>query len=77
MYLEHSLCTRNTHKQFDSVIQKYFDLGHAEPVPSEDLNKPEHKVFHLPLHVVYKASSTTQRYERSSMLLRSPPMVSH
>lgn len=42
-------------------MQEYLNLGHAEPVPFEDLNKPENEVFYLPLHVVFKASSTTTK----------------
>ena len=31
-------------------MQEYFDLGHAEPVPTADLEKPEKDVFYLPMH---------------------------
>lgn len=61
MYLERSLHSRKTHKEFENVIQEYFDLGHAEIVPTADLDKTENDVFYLPLHVVYKASSTTTK----------------
>ena len=61
IYLERSLHSRNAHKEFEAVIQEYFDLGHAEAVPAKDLNKSENEVFYLPLHVVYKASSTTTK----------------
>lgn len=37
------------------------DLGHAELVPSEDIEKSECQVFYLPMHVVYKSSSTTTK----------------
>ena len=42
-------------------MQEYFNLGHAESVPEKDLDKPESDVFYLPLHVVYKESSTTTK----------------
>ncbi len=44
-----------------AVIDKYFDMGHAEPVPESDLDKPTHQVFYLPIHAVMKSSSTTTK----------------
>ena len=43
------------------MIQEYFDLNHAEPVPVEDLEKPRNKVFYLPMHAVVKETSTTTK----------------
>jgi hypothetical protein len=40
-------------------MQEYFDLKHAEPVPTADLEKPQHDVFYLPMHAVKKESSST------------------
>ena len=37
------------------------ELGHAEPVPSKDMDKPLSEVFYLPMHAVYKESSTTTK----------------
>lgn len=54
--LERSLCTKNQFDDFGSVMQEYLDMGHAEPVPSTDLEKPQHQV---PMHTVHKDSSTT------------------
>ena len=59
MYLEQSL--RKQHESFSAVMQEYFDLKHAEPVPAKDIDKPESEVFYLPLHVVHKESSTTTK----------------
>ena len=42
-------------------MKEYLDLGHAEPVPHQDLGKPECEVFYLPMHAVYKTSSTTTK----------------
>ena len=39
----------------------YFDKGHAEPVPDDDLQKPPQEVFYLPMHAVRKESSTTTK----------------
>ena len=52
---------KNEFSTFDGVMQEYFDLGHAEPVPTADLEKPEKDVFYLPMHAVNKESSTTTK----------------
>ena len=59
--LERSLLKKNQHKQFDSVMKEYLDLGHAEPVPIKDFEKPQSEVFYLPMHTVYKTSSVTTK----------------
>ena len=43
----------------DTVIKEYVELGHAEPVPISDLNKDHSNTYYMPIHVVYKQSSTT------------------
>ena len=43
------------------MIAEYFTMGHAEPVPTVDLEKPPHSVFYLPMHAVRKQSSTTTK----------------
>lgn len=43
------------------VMQEYFDLKHAEEVPLSDMEKPIEKTFYLPMHTVYKATSTTTK----------------
>ena len=40
--------------EFDSVLQEYMELGHAEKVPSEDMNKDTSEVFYLPIHAMCK-----------------------
>ena len=60
--LERSLHSKNEFSAFDKVMQEYyFDLCHAELVPAADLEKPENKVFYLPMHAVKKESSTTTK----------------
>ena len=59
--LERSLDQRNKFHEFQTVMQEYFELGHAEPVPSKDMDKPPAEVFYLPMHAVYKESSTTTK----------------
>ena len=43
------------------MIQEYLDLGHTEVVPDTEMEKPLDSVFYLPVHAVYKASSTTTK----------------
>ena len=59
--LERSLYSKNEFSTVDDVMQEYFDLCHAEPVPAADLNKSEREVFYLPMHAVKKESSTTTK----------------
>ena len=42
-------------------MDEYFDLGHAETIPISDMQKPPHEVFYLPMHAVYKDSSSTTK----------------
>ena len=51
----------NQHTPFNHVIKEYLDLGHAELVSLKNLKKPAGDVFYLPMHVVYKSSSTTTK----------------
>ena len=59
--LERSLTENSCFKELDKVIQEYFSLGHAEPVPSGDLEKPVEETFYMPVRAVYKESSTTTK----------------
>ena len=58
---ERSLQRKGCWNQFSKEVQNYFDLGHAEPVPQEDLPKPENQCYYLPMHGVTKLSSTTTK----------------
>ena len=42
-------------------MKEYFDLGHAELVPPEDLTKSPSEALYLPMHAVRKESSTTTK----------------
>ena len=42
-------------------MDEYFDLGHAEPIPISDMEKPPHEVFYLLMHAVYKDSSSNTK----------------
>ena len=59
--LERSLRLKGESKEFNAVMEEYFQLGHAEQVPIIDLNKPVQQVFYLPMHSVKKESSTTTK----------------
>ena len=57
--LEQSLYAKEQFDEFDFVINEYFEKGHAELVPLDDLEKSLQNVFYLPMHAVKKKSSTT------------------
>ena len=59
--LERSLHQKQRFCEVDQVIEEYMDLGHAEPVPEQDMKKDQQNVFYMPIHVVYKASSTSTK----------------
>ena len=59
--LENSLHAKGEFEAFDSVMQEYFDMKHAEPIPAADLDKPPRDVFYLPMHAVKKESSSTTK----------------
>ena len=59
--LERALTAKGRFKELNAVMQEYLDLGHAEPISSTDLEKPIEETFYLPMHAVYKATSTTTR----------------
>ena len=61
MTLERSLHNKNQFQEVDAVVQEYLSLGHAEIVPPGDTDKPPSAVFYLPMHVVYKSSSSTTK----------------
>ena len=59
--LERTLRAKDEFETFDSVMQEYLGIKHAELVPTADLEKPTHSVFYLPMHAVKKESSTTTK----------------
>lgn len=59
--LECSLKRKNRFQELDAVMQEYLTLGHAEVVPLEDMEKDPTEVFYLPMHVVYKSSSSSTK----------------
>ena len=69
--LERSLNLKNCFQEFNSVMQEYLELRHAETVPTVDLEKSPEFTFHLPMHAVYKATSTTTRIVTSLLHMDS------
>ena len=59
--LECSLRSKNQFEDFKKFMDEYFDIGHTEPIPISDMEKPPHEVFSLPMHAVYKDSSSTTK----------------
>ena len=45
---------------FHQGVEEYLQMGHAEKVPQQDLDRPSTDVFYLPMHGVVKDSTTTK-----------------
>ena len=58
-------------------MQEYLDLRNTELVPSDDVLKAECDVFYLPMHVVYKSSSTTTKVIAYLTPWQGLPLVFH
>lgn len=48
--LERSLYTKGQFQEFSTVMNEYFEMDHAEPVPPDELEKPYRNMFYLPMH---------------------------
>ena len=59
--LQRSLQHKGGVQAFNEAITEYFKSGHAEEVPAQDLSKSSSEVFYLPMHIVYKESSSTTK----------------
>ena len=58
---EHSLSSKGWFDEVGKVTLEYLEIGHAEEVPLQDLDKHKSKVFYLLMHVVCKGSSSTTK----------------
>ena len=58
---EQSLIKKGNWTQFQSVVQEYLALGHAQEVTSDELCTPVSLTYHLPMHAVYKQSSSSTK----------------
>ena len=59
--LVRSLQSRGVYEEFTMVMEEYFKNKHTELVPEDKLEKPASKVFYLPMHAVYRDSSSTTK----------------
>ena len=61
LWNERSVRRNGTLQAYMTQLRDYAIQDHAEKVPEEDLAKPCHQTFYLPMHRVEKASSTTTK----------------
>ena len=59
--LERSLRTSRRFGKFAEVMREYFEMGHAEQVPLEEVDSSQTEVYYLPMHAVHKEESTTSK----------------
>ncbi len=58
---ERSISRRGQWEAFQSVIQEYLDMSHAEPVPTTSPPLPAGSTYYLPMHSVVKETSSTTK----------------
>ena len=58
---EASLIRKGTLAQFQGVMQEYLDLGHAQQVTPQELGLASTESYYLPIHAVYKQTSSTTK----------------
>ena len=58
---EASLTRGGNLEQFQGVMQEYLDLGHARLVTPQELDLPSTMSYYLPIHAVFKHSSSTTK----------------
>ena len=56
---ERSLLRKGTWEKFQAVVQEYIDLDHAQKVTQQDMALPSSDCYYMPMHGVYKESSST------------------
>ena len=58
---ERSLLHKGSWEKFQTVIQEYLDLKHAQPVTAQEMETPVKDCYYLPMHGIYKESSSTTK----------------
>ena len=58
---EQALLRKGNWAQFQTVVQEYLTLGHAQKATRSDLCTPVGRNYYLPMHAVYKASSSSTK----------------
>lgn len=59
--VERSLRKKGMWEPYKEAVNDFIEKGHAEIVPAEDLKKPIEQVFYMPMHAVYKSSSSSTK----------------
>ena len=58
---EQSLLRKGNWAQFQAMVQEYLTLGHAQKATQSKLCTPVEKTYTLPMHAVYKTSSSSTK----------------
>ena len=58
---ERSLIKKQRWPAFQEVMSEYLELGHAVPVSSQDLQASPSECYYMPVHSVYKETSTSTK----------------
>ena len=58
---ERSLLRKEKWSEAQKVMEKYMELGHARPVSQADLLLPPTSCYYMPVHTVYKQSSSSTK----------------
>ena len=54
-----TLIRKGTWPAFESGVHEYLDIGHAEEVPPDKVEAPDHLCYYLPMHGAVKEASTS------------------
>ena len=58
---EQALLRKGTWDQLQDVVREYLTLGHAQLVTQEEMCTPTQRHYYLPMHAVFKASSSSTK----------------
>lgn len=58
---ERSLRRQGRWDEYHAAVEDFIRQGHAELVPDEDLKKPPHLSYYMPMHGVIKSTSTSTK----------------
>ena len=58
---EQSLVRKGHWEKFQQVVNEYLTLGHAQLLTPEERSVPNHECYYLPMHAVFKQSSTSTK----------------
>ncbi len=72
---ERSLKAKDRLEEFHTVLREHITRGHAEVIPESELHRRPH--FYLPVHAVFKDSSTTTNLRAVSDASVNPPRGLH